>query len=53
MARALVIALLLSTLPGCMLASLPIFPASGMRAATPGAVEAPGAMKTAPAVRLP
>lgn len=46
MARILVAALLLSTLPGCMLASLPIFPSSGMRQALPGAVEAP-------AVRLP
>lgn len=41
MVRALTIALLLSTLPGCMLASLPIFPASGMRAQQPGMVEAP------------
>ena len=46
MVRAIAIALLLSTLPGCMLASLPIFPGSGMRAQQPGALEAP-------AVRLP
>ena len=43
MARLVIAALLLTTLPGCMLASLPIFPSLGMQATQPGAIEAPTA----------